>query len=63
MGESQKMKNEYKQMLLHTMEEQTDEEVEFTPESQDRSQARKRIHFMMIGSSQANCIEEEADDY
>ena len=39
--ESQKKKDEYKQMLLQAMEEQSDKEVEATPESQEASQGSK----------------------
>ena len=55
-------------MLLHAMEEQTDDEVEVTPQSQDRSQrsrSKKEDSFYDFndeGNSQANCIEEEAND-
>ena len=61
--ESQKMKDEYKQMVLHAMEEQTDDE-EDTPQSQDRLQRSRRIHFIFNDnedSSQDNHIEEEVN--
>ena len=67
--ESQKKKDEYKQMLLQVMEEQRDKEIEATPESQEASQgpkSKKGDSFFDFDddekSTQAN-LEVETNDY
>jgi len=43
--ESQKKKDEYKQMLLQAMLEQSNDEEEATPETEEGQRTRKAIHF------------------
>ena len=52
-------------MLLHTMEEQTDDEVEVIPESQGRSQrskSKKENSFMILTMMKAAHKPTEAND-
>jgi len=67
--ESQKKKNEYKQMLLQAMLEQSNDEVEATPETQEESRgskSKKGDSFFDFDndekSPQVN-VEVEANDY
>jgi len=54
-------------MLLQAMEEQTDEQVEDAPETWEGLRSKKEDLFYDFNdeenSSQANCIEAEANDY
>lgn len=68
--ESQRKKDEYKQMLLQAMEEYADDEVMVTPESQEKSlnASKKKDDFYKFkfddeGNSQNSCIEVEAKQY